>query len=450
MRLSEIMRLVLINLKQNKFKVFLTSLGIIVGAATIVMVIAIGEGGKQDVEEQFKTLNAGTITVTSGGIDMESMMGGMMGGGMPGGGDMPSGGGSAPSGGGSAGGSRDSGGGSAGGSTGRTAMQGMVEGATLTQENLDDILYFVPDIVTGAIFATVESDVLSEELDEALTFDIIGTQSSYAQISNLSLLVGSFITDEEVANETRSVVLGYSVAMDLFGSPAYAYDARVEIDGREYVVNGVLAQMGTVVSGVNPDSSIFMPYSTADKYLLERNTEPQISVLATSVDAVSTVIQNIELVLTQENPNSVYTIEDSGATMDAAMQSANTLSVLLLAVAVIVFVVGGIGIMNVLFVSVKERTREIGILKSLGTKKSNILLLFLLEASMIGFIGGILGVGLSFAVLPLMQYTDMTVVITSTSIILAFVFALFTGTAFGFYPAWKASNLIPIEALNNE
>ncbi len=439
MRLSEIMRLVLINLKQNKFKVFLTSLGIIVGAATIVMVIAIGEGGKQDVEEQFKTLNAGTITVTSGGIDTESMMGG----GMPSGGDMSSGGGM-PSGMSSGGGSfsRDS---SGGGTSSRNTMQGMVEGATLTQENLDDILYFVPDIVTGAIFATVESDVLSEELDEAISFDIIATQSSYAQISNLSMLVGSFITDEEVLDETRSVVLGYTVAMDLFGSPAYAYDERVE-----NVVNGVLAQMGTVVSGVNPDTSIFMPYSTADKYLLERNTQPQISVLATNVDAVPTIIENIELVLTQENPNSTYTIEDSGATMDAAMQSANTLSVLLLAVAVIVFVVGGIGIMNVLFVSVKERTREIGILKSLGTKKSNILLLFLLEASMIGFIGGILGVGLSFAVLPLMQYTDMTVVITTTSIVLAFVFALFTGTAFGLYPAWKASNLIPIEALNNE
>ncbi len=449
MRLNEILRLVLINLKQNKFKVFLTSLGIIVGAATIVMVIAIGEGGKQDVEEQFKTLNAGTITVTSGGVDMESMMG-AMGGGMPSGGTAPSGGaapsgGSAPSGGG--GGTRSS----SGGTNSRSAsMLPMSEGATLTQENLEEIMYFVPDIVAGAIFATVESEVLSDDLEEALTFDIIATQSSYAQISNLSLMIGSFITDEEVENETRSVILGYNTAFELFGSPQYAYDARIEIDGREYVVNGVLAQMGTVTSGVNPDDSIFMPYSTADKYLLERDTQPQISVLAMNVNAVESIIENIQLVLTQANPNATYTVEDAGATMDAAMQSANTLSVLLLAVAVIVFIVGGIGIMNVLFVSVKERTREIGILKSLGTKKRDILFLFLLEAGMIGIIGGLLGVGLSFAVMPLMQYTDMTVVITTSSILLAFLFALFTGTAFGFYPAWKASNLIPIEALNNE
>ncbi len=450
MRLNEILRLVFINLKQNKFKVFLTSLGIIVGAATIVMVIAIGEGGKQDVEEQFKTLNAGTVTVTSGGVDMEAMMGamgGMMGGGMPSGGGMSSGGGGMSSGG---GGMSSGGGGMSGGGSRSASMLPMSEGATLTQENLEEILYFVPDIISGAIFATVESDVLSDDLDEALSFDIIATQSSYAQISNLSLLIGSFITDDEVENETRSVVLGYNTAFELFGSPQYAYDARIEIDGREYVVNGILAQMGTVVSGVNPDDSIFMPYSTADKYLLERDAQPQISVLATNVDAVPTVMENIESVLTQANPNATYTVEDAGATMDAAMQSANTLSILLLAVAVIVFIVGGIGIMNVLFVSVKERTREIGILKSLGTKKQDILLLFLLEAGMIGLIGGVLGVGASFAVMPLMQYTDMTVVITTSSILLAFLFALFTGTAFGFYPAWKASNLIPIEALNNE
>ncbi len=442
MRLSEIFRLVGINLRQNKFKVFLTSLGIIVGAATIVLVIAIGEGGQQDVAEQFKTLNAGTVTVTSGGMS-DMMPGGM--GDMFGGGGMSSGGGM-PSGGGMSSGGR---GDSAGGGTTTTRLP-TNDSAMLSEDSLEEILFFVPDIITGAIFATVESDVLGGDLEEALTFDVVGTQSEYAQISNLTPIIGSFITDLDEENETRCVILGYNVALDIFGSTQYAYDSKIEIDGRTYVVNGVLAQMGTVVSGVNPDESVFMPYSTADKYLLERNTSPQISVLATDVNAVPEVIQNIELVLTQSNPDGTYTIEDAGATMDAAMQSATTLSILLLAVAVIVFVVGGIGIMNVLFVSVKERTKEIGILKSLGTKKRDILMLFLTEAAMIGFLGGILGVLLSFGIMPLMEYTDMTVVMTAPSIILAFSFALLTGTLFGFYPAWKASNLIPIEALNNE
>ncbi len=436
MRFSEILRLVAINIKQNKFKVFLTSLGIIVGAATIVLVIAIGEGGQQDVAEQFKTLNAGTITISSGGTNSMMPGGGMsMGGGGPSSGGGPSGGGSS---------------GRGGGSSGSAIALPSENTLALSEESLEDILFFVPDITTGAIFATVESSVLSADLEEALTFDIVGTTSEYASISNLSPIIGSFITENDEQNETRCVILGYNTALEIFGSAQYAYDSKLEIDGRTYVVNGVLAQMGTVVSGVNPDDSIFMPYSTADKYLLERNTSPQISVLASDVSAVSTIIQNIELVLAQSNPDGTYTIEDAGATMDAAMQSATTLSILLLAVAVIVFIVGGIGIMNVLFVSVKERTKEIGILKSLGTKKRDILLLFLTEAAMIGFLGGSVGVALSFAIMPLMEYTDMTVVMTVPSIVLAFLFAMITGTVFGFYPAFKASNLIPIEALNNE
>ncbi len=451
MRITEVLKLVLINIKQNKFKVFLTSLGIIVGAATIVMVIAIGEGGKQDVQEQFNTLNAGTVTVTSemsmGGMgDMGSMMGGMGDmGSMMGSGGMPTGGSSVggPSAGGSSAGERDS-----SGSSSRSTM--VMSLPNLDSEDLEDILLFVPDLETGAISATTTQTLLSENLEEGLSYSVVGTQPAYEQISNLSLAVGSFITDTDIENESRVVILGYDVAMEMFGSAMAAYDEKVEIDGRLYVVNGILNQMGTVVSGINPDTSVFMPYSTADKYLFSTDTSTQISLLASDVDSVPEVIENTSLVLSQSNTGLSYNIEDAGATMDAAMQSANTLSLLLLAVAIIVFVVGGIGIMNVLFVSVKERTREIGVLKALGTKKTDILMLFLVEAATIGFIGGVIGVLLSFAITPLMEYVDITAILTAESFLLAFTFAIVTAAVFGFYPAFKASNLIPIEALNNE
>lgn len=421
MQLSEIFRLVLINIKQNKFKVFLTSLGIIVGTATIVMVIAIGEGGKRDVAEQFKTLNAGTITVSS-----SSSTGGM--GGM-----------------GAMGGSRKSGGGAVTTIALPTTNENM-----LTENSLEDIMFFVPDIANATILATSKNDVAGGILEEAQEYSIVGTQSDYQQISNLSLSIGEFITPEDLENQTRCVVLGYNVATEIFGSPTQAYDSKIEIDGRTYIVNGVLAPMGTVVSGVNPDETIFTPYTTAEKYIFGRNLTPQFSILSSDVDDVSTVMANIESVLKQSNPDATFTIADAGATMDVAMQSANTLSLLLMAVAVIVFIVGGIGIMNVLFVSIKERTREIGVLKAIGTKKRDILMLFITEANMIGFLGGIVGVILSFALIPAMKYLDISAILTIPAVVIALCFAVITGTLFGFYPALKASNLIPIKALNNE
>lgn len=429
MGIFELIRLVLINIKQNKSKVFLTSLGIIVGTATIVMVNAIGEGGKADVAEQFKTLNAGTISVSSSGMmsgmsSMSSMRSSMGGGG--GGGRGSSGGGNS------------------------TVVMPSTSNYILEPTDLEDVLFFVPNLVTGAIYATASQSVYGGDLEEAEDYTVVGTQKEYVNISNLSISVGSFLTDDDNDNKTRCVILGANVANEIFGASMLAYDSKIQIDGRTYVVNGVLNSVGTVVSGVNPDDSIFMPYTTAEKYVFERNFSPQISVLADDVSNVPAIMSNINLVLAQSKPNTVFSITDAGATMDAAMESANTLSMLLLAVAVIVFIVGGIGIMNVLFVSVKERTREIGVLKAIGTRKRDILLLFILEANTIGMIGGCFGILLSFALMPIMEKMQISAIMTMPAILMAFGFAVVTGTLFGFYPAFKASNLIPIKALNNE
>ena len=136
--------------------------------------------------------------------------------------------------------------------------------------------------------------------------------------------------------------------------------------------------------------------------------------------------------------------------MEAALASNQILTMLLTAMAVIVFLVGGIGIMNVLFVSVKERTNEIGILKAIGCSRRTILLEFLLEAAAISLIGGLLGMAVSVGITPLVQYFGVRVELTPFAFALALVFALLTGTIFGFYPAYKASRLVPVEALNAE
>ena len=160
---------------------------------------------------------------------------------------------------------------------------------------------------------------------------------------------------------------------------------------------------------------------------------------------------DINTILTQNYPNVTFTVSDAGGKMEAATESATTLSLLLIAVASIVFIVGGIGIMNVLFVSVKERTKEIGILKALGCSKKDILMEFLFEANFISTFGGIIGAVIGSFLIPTITYvTGMRVEPSTLGDALALIFAVLTGTVFGFYPAYKASSLIPIEALNQE
>ncbi len=431
MRLGEIFRLVWINILGNKFKMMLTSLGIIVGAATIVMVIAIGRGGQMDVEDQFKNLSAGAIDISYNNSSSGSSGGGMM----P---MMP--------GGGARGVAR--GGGSARG--GMMPSFGVNRNITLSKDDVEELELFVPDITAVSISATAKKGVTGGDLEEETQYTIAGVTESYQEVSNLTMAIGEFITEENDTNQDKVCVLGSSIAEEIFGSAMEAFDSIIYIDGRSYTVYGVLERMGTVSSGISPDEAIFVPYDTAEKYIMGRDISPQITVVAEDVNEVPEVIENIKIVLDQNYTNANFTITDAGSKMEAATSSADTLAMLLVAVASIVFIVGGIGIMNVLFVSVQERTREIGILKALGASKRDILLEFLAEAFLISAFGGVVGIGLSMALMPLMSYTGMRVEPSLTGYVLALLFAVVTGTVFGFYPARKAAALVPIEALNME
>jgi len=521
MRGKELLRLVWLNITQNKFKVIMTSIGIIVGAATIVMVIAIGKGGQADVAEQFKNLNAGAIDIsydggnkTTGRGDSAGEGSGMAGGfsgGMPGGfsGGMPGGmsgggtsGGSMPGGfggGGFGGGSSEGGGfsGFPGGSGfgggempdmsemfgggempdmsemfggempdmsemfgggmdfifgGGTSMEDRInqENITLSADDLEDLLLFAGGIEKGTISYTTRGSVDGGDLDAATTYTLAGVKENYATISNLTLAVGEFITESDDENKEKVCVLGASVAEEMFGSAIEAYGSVIYIDERQYVVNGVLQMMGTVASGISPDEAVFIPYETGVKYIVGTDANPTITVIADDVNNISGVIENVTNVLAESYPNAEFTYEDAGSKMEAASASNEILTMLLIAMAAIVFIVGGIGIMNVLFVSVKERTNEIGILKAIGCSQKNILFEFLLEAAAISFIGGILGVGLSFAIAPIAEYFGVRVEMGISAMVLALVFSIGTGTIFGFYPAYKASKLVPIEALGAE
>lgn len=509
MRPKELLRLVWLNITQNKFKVVMTSIGIIVGAATIVMVIAIGKGGQADVADQFKNLNAGAVDISydggsfggksgaggdssttvipgaggmsGGGASMPSG-GSSSGGGFPGGGDF-SGGGSPGGGSDTSGGGFPSGGDMSGGAPsfgdmsengGKPSFDEMPGGGdfsgmgnlfgngtdmedrinqeniTLTETDVEDITTFAAGISAATISYSTRASVDGGELEEAGTYTIAGVKPEYEDISNLELAVGSFVTDSDDENKEKVCVLGAGVAEEIFGSAIEAYGSVIYIDDRLYVVNGVLETMGTVASGISPDDAIFIPYETGIKYIVGTDVNPTITVLAEDVNNVEGVIEEVTAVLAESYPNAEFTFEDAGSKMEAASASNEILTMLLVAMAAIVFVVGGIGIMNVLFVSVKERTNEIGILKAIGCSKKNILFEFLAEAAAISLIGGALGDVVSLAVAPIVEHFGVRVELSPEAFVIALVFAVATGTIFGFYPAYKASKLVPVEALGAE
>ncbi|MBP5361764.1 MAG: ABC transporter permease [Ruminococcus sp.] len=469
MRFSEILHLVKLNLIQNKFKVLLTSIGVVVGAATIVIVIAIGRGGKADVADQFRNLNAGALDIsyeqaqgtkgfsfgTSGsptGAGMPSFSGGNFT--PPSGGDMPSFSGSSRS-------SKDESGRSSGGFF--SGFSGMFSGLfgggkdsknteniTLSTEDMDDLTAFVPGLSDSTISYTTKQNIYGGNIEETESYTVAGTLSNYAELSNLSMLFGDYLSDADIENKTKVCVLGYNAAKQIFGSAEDAYDSLVYIDDRPYTVGGILAEQGTVESGISADEAIFIPYATGIKYLTGSDISPTITVIAADVNNIDTVIENVKTVLASSYPNAEFTISDAGSKMEAANKSNRTLTLMLIAMASIVFIIGGIGIMNVLFVSVKERTQEIGILKAIGGSRKDILLEFMMEACCISLIGGLIGVATSFVISPVLSSLSIRMEMSAAGALLALGFSLVTGTVFGFYPAWKASKLVPVEALSSE
>lgn len=521
MRTAELLRLSWMNIIQNKFKAVMTSIGIVVGAATIVLVIGIGEGGQKEIAEQFASLNAGAINIsyeyegeeTSGGGGFfgrgAQFFGSMTGAGPDMAGGIPEGmgrssgmdtaapegaqenagrGNSTPEAAGEIPAPNDAGQPentpnadsaendsgekpdwkSAENRSGRNstdenteeAQSETEEGTNVTEDRLNQeqivlgvsdveaIETYVSDITAATISYSTRASVEGGELEEEQTYTVAGVKEDFLEAGGLEMEAGDFLTGMDDSLKSRVCVLGASCAKELFGDVSDALEASVYIDDRKYTVVGVLKTSQTVTAGISPDTSVIIPYETGIKYVAGTQIHPVITVIARNVDVLESVIEAVQVVLEEIYPNASFNFEDSGSKMEAAKSSNKTLTMLLSAMAAIVFFVGGIGIMNVLFVSVKERTNEIGILKAIGTPRGNILFEFLTESAAISLIGGVIGVAASFAALPVTRWLDIRVETGVLPCLAALCFAVLTGTVFGIYPAWKASQLEPVDALN--
>ena len=395
-------KMALRSLVTNKLRTFLTALGIIIGVASVISMISIGEGARNQTQSTISKFGTNIITIKPG--QQKS----------------------------------------------RHVTTGKVD--TLT---LDDA-YFVKEnipLITGVAAQVYRSAQLKFENKNTNT-TVRGTGSSYARLANFEIDRGRYFNNEEIRSAKRICVVGSTVLKNLFEN-RNPLGKTIKVDGKNFLVIGTTVSKGAL-SWFDPDDQIFIPITTAQKRVFGMDHVQSIDVQAGEIEDLEVIIEDITRVLRQkhdiaDSKEDDFYVQNSAQFLRSWEDSAKTFTYLLGGIAAISLMVGGIGIMNIMLVSVTERTREIGIRKAIGAKKKEILEQFLIESVLISFLGGgigiLLGIGISRVVSGL---GDWETVVSTQSILLAFGFSVAIGVFFGFYPANKAANLNPIDALRYE
>lgn len=414
----------------NKTRSALTTLGVLIGVAAVIVLVAVGTGSSKAVQDSISSLGSNTLTITASQ--------GAGGGGFPGGGGAPAG---FPGG---VGGDTTP---SENATSSRAAELTMdVAEAIATSDDAPHVLGIAPVVSASSVTATYEG-----ASHDVSTFT--GTTSAYLLIDNSAVSSGRAFTDDDYTGRRRVALLGQTVAEELVGSDVTTLVGRmVSFNGFQFEVVGILSEKGST-GPQDSDDRVIAPATSVQDTLSGYGALGSISVKATSAADVTAAQTEIQTILDARHKVSAtdrdYSISSASSILEAATSSNETFTVLLGAVAAISLLVGGIGVMNIMLVTVTERTREIGIRKAIGASKADIIGQFLAEAVLLSLFGGIVGVVIG---LVGSQFTIVGVepVVAPYSVGLAFGVAILIGLFFGLYPANRAASLRPIDPLRHE
>jgi putative ABC transport system permease protein len=389
---------------RNKLRSFLTALGIIIGVACVIAVVAIGNGATKSVENTINSLGTNYIMIFPGAAT----------------------------------------------SSGARMFTG---NSTLTPDDAEGIKQECPAVAYVAPTVRTAGQVVAGELNWGTS--IQGVSTDYPLIRSWNVSDGTFFTDADVKAAAKVCVLGQTVVDNLFPN-GDAVGQVVRIKNVPFKVAGVLEKKGGNMMGQDQDDTIVAPYTTVMKRLSGKTKLDMIQVSAVSADQVQEAQNEIDSYLKQRhrippNGDADFMMRSQEEIAQAQAAQMGILRMLLLWIATISLLVGGVGIMNIMLVSVTERTREIGIRMAIGAKGRHVLLQFLLEALTLSIVGGLIGAGIGVGVSKMIgRFLNWPIAITMTPIAISFGVAAFVGIGFGFYPALKASLLDPIDALRYE
>jgi putative ABC transport system permease protein len=406
MNISNLLKLAVYALKRNKLRALLTMLGIIIGVASVIAMLAIGQGSKQSIQDQISSMGTNLVSVSPnsqqrGGIQL-----------------------------------------------GNTAA------ISLTIKDMETIRAECPSI--SDLSPEVRANGQAVYSNKNWPTNLYGSNTEYLRIKKIEVAEGRCFTEQEVKGSAKVCLIGLTVIENLFGKNANPIGLSIRYKKIPFLIIGILKSKGTNTNGQDQDDLLLAPYTTVQKRVLAATSFQSIQSSALNESVTKNAADEMELALRKshklkDTDESDFRIRSQDQLVSTSGSVSNVLTILLGAIASISLLVGGIGIMNIMYVSVTERTREIGLRMAVGGRGKDILMQFLIESILISIIGGVIGIfvglGASKLIGILMKWP---VVVLPASVVISFLVCTVIGIFFGWYPARKAASLNPIDALHYE